>query len=114
VNYYRNQASKEIISQIIRLHFAKSLVAQQAPPSVSNKDIQGSNPPSPNYQIINKKKKKIGVHFKLVFGNDKYPSEANCSILQQINEKVVTQINMKQCNFQFRFINNSKFFKLRN
>ena len=31
---------------------ANSLVTQLALPSVSNKNVQGSNPHSPNYQII--------------------------------------------------------------
>jgi len=30
-------------------HLTKSLVAQLAPRGVSNKDVHGSNPPSPNY-----------------------------------------------------------------
>ena len=51
---------------------AECLVAQLIPPGVSNKGIQGSNPPTPNYQIKKKKKKEeeeekspsFGLHWK--------------------------------------------------
>ena len=49
---------------------AECLVAQLIPPGLSNKGIQGSNPPSPNYQIKKEeeeeeeKSPRFGLHWK--------------------------------------------------
>jgi hypothetical protein len=50
----KSEENKKTKAKYSSQRFAKSLVAQLSPLGVSNGDIQGSNTPSPNYQIKNK------------------------------------------------------------
>ena len=63
---FGSQHFKASMSKTLARHFftfqgvdAKCLVAELTPLGVSNRGIQSSNPPSPNYQIKKRKKKKV-------------------------------------------------------